>query len=72
MRRPFYKVSHKAWYVHTSDKPVKLVSGGKEETEAEAMAKWAAMQGAEKPAGVTLKGLGGHSPSYRLVLLRPG
>jgi integrase len=49
MRKPFYKQSHKAWYVHHDGKPVKLVKGDKDATEAEAMLKWAALLGVEQP-----------------------
>ncbi|HEY2414778.1 MAG TPA: tyrosine-type recombinase/integrase [Pirellulaceae bacterium] len=45
MRKPFYKASHKAYYVHHNGKAVKL---GK--TESEAMAAWAALQGVEPAA----------------------
>jgi integrase len=50
MRKPFYKQSHKAWFVHHDGKQVKLVKGPQDATEAEAMLKWAGMQAGEQPA----------------------
>jgi len=50
MRKPFYKQSHKAWFVHQDGKQVKLVKGPQDATEAEAMLKWAAMQGPDQQA----------------------
>jgi len=58
MRKPFYKASHKAWYVKDANgTDVKLAKGDKKSTESEAMIAWAAMRGTAEPAAPQVTGL---------------